>query len=556
MARIEIHGSSIAAYAKDRSMTRQSVYVTAAEWRWVIALACGMVLLAFLPLLWVALRGTPNWQFMGILHNYLDGATYLSKMALGQSGAFLVEFLHTPQPHAGAFIQALYLLLGHMSRLTGIPIIVLFHVARVIAALLMYAAIYQLAAVIWARVRARRVFFAVASIGSGLGWLFAPLTQITDFPDFPLLPEAFPFFSSLMNVHFPLTIACLALLASYFIVLFRPGAQDEPLIQHGFPLAALLGIALALLYPQALVPFIAAVCVFVATIYIQQRRLSPSIVRWTLALILPVVPFAFYYAFVVGYNPAMALWNQQNLTPSPPPHILAIGFGLPLLVGLPAIWRAARRFERDGDRFMLLWLVAMLVLIYLPTNIQRRFAVGMMIPVAYFAARAVEDVWVRYLNRRIHRLVGVASLFLISISSLVMLVLPALPAVAGDAGRSLGVFIQSDYIPAFNWVNERSSTNDVILASPSVSVWLPGWAGARAVYGHPYETLNAELRQEQVEAWYKGTADCQMLLTSLNVRFILVGPNERALTADGTSCADQLQLPVLAESGSVTIYAP
>jgi uncharacterized membrane protein len=128
--------------------------------------------------------------------------------------------------------------------------------------------------------------------------------------------------------------------------------------------------------------------------------------------------------------------------------------------------------------------------------------------------------------------------------------------VAGDAGRSLGVFIQSDYIPAFNWVNERSSTNDVILASPSVSVWLPGWAGARAVYGHPYETLNAELRQEQVEAWYKGTADCQMLLTSLNVRFILVGPNERALTADGTSCADQLQLPVLAESGSVTIYAP
>lgn len=537
-------------------MSRQPVYVTAAEWRWVVTLACGLVLLAFLPLLWVALRGTPDWQFMGVLHNYLDGGTYLSKMALGQSGAFLVEFLHTPQPHDGAFIQVLYLLLGHVSRLTGLPTIVLFHVARVLAALLMYAALYQLAAVVWARIRSRRIFFAVASVGSGLGWLFAPLTQIIEFPDFPLLPEAFPFFSSLMNVHFPLTIACLALLASYFIVLFRPGSDEDPLVRLGSPLAACLGVALALLYPQALVPFAGAVTLYMISVYLQTKKVSPVMLRWSLALILPVLPIAVYVVFVLGYNPAMTLWNQQNVTASPPPHILAVGFGLPLLIGLPSIWRAVRRFERDGDRFMLLWLLSMLILMYLPTNIQRRFAVGMMIPVAYFATRAVEDVWIRYLNRRLHRLIGVAGLLLISISSMVMLLLPALPAVAGDAGRSLGVFLQRDYIGAFNWVNQRSSTDDVVLASPPVSIWLPSWAGTRAVYGHPYETLNADLRLEQVESWFKGTGDCQLLLNSLNIRFVLVGPNERELTADGTSCVDQLALPLQVESGSVRVYAP
>jgi hypothetical protein len=47
----------------------------------------------------------------------------------------------------------------------------MFHVARVFASLFMYVALYQLAASIWSRVRARRVFFVVASIGAGLGSL-------------------------------------------------------------------------------------------------------------------------------------------------------------------------------------------------------------------------------------------------------------------------------------------------------------------------------------------------------------------------------------------------
>ena len=54
---------------------RQAVHIMAAEWRWVIFVGCALILLTFAPLLWVALTGTADWQFMGALHNYLDGAT-------------------------------------------------------------------------------------------------------------------------------------------------------------------------------------------------------------------------------------------------------------------------------------------------------------------------------------------------------------------------------------------------------------------------------------------------------------------------------------------------
>lgn len=529
---------------------RYIVHISVAEWRWVIVAASALVLLAFAPLVWVAARGIPGWQFMGALHNFWDGATYYSKMMLGLNGEWLVHFQHTPEAHAGAFIQVLYPLLGHLARATGVPLMVMFHVTRVGAALFMYVALYQLGATIWMRVRTRRIFFGVVSVGAGLGWLLAPLTQNTNFPDLSL-PEAFPFYSTLMNVHFPLTLACLALLASLYMLVFRPGASDDPFVQQAWPLAGVLSVVLAFLYPQSLVPIIAAIGAYMASLVLRYRRLDPALLRWILATVLPAVPIAIYYGMVVMYNPAMAEWNAQNVTSAPSPIILLLGFGLPLLLALPGIWRAVRRFERDGDRLMILWLLAMIVAIYLPTNIQRRFAVGMMIPIAYFATRSIEDVWLPRINRRWRTYVFALVFPLLAVSQLLVLFLPVLPAIVGQPMAAQGVFLERDYAVTYGWLKDRVSNETVILASPLASTWVPGWAGARVVYGHPYETLDAAAKLEQVNAWYSAGADCETLLREYNVRYVLYGPQEARLGE--TDCLTGLQ--EIAQFGSVTVYA-
>jgi len=543
----------VTAYKAREMQTRYTIHIMPSEWRWVVAVGCSLVLLAFLPLLWVALAGTGDWQFMGVLHNYLDGATYLSKMRLGVEGEWRVYFMHTPELHNGAFIQILYPFLGHVSRTVDVPPIILFHVGRVGAALFMYFALYQLAATIWMRVRTRRVFFAVAVLGAGFGWLLGPVTGQTLFPDFPLIPEAFLFFSTFMNVHFPLTLGLLAWLASLFISAFRPGAEGDPSIGRLWPLAGLISVALGLLYPQALVPFGAAVLLYMASLLFRGQRIPSSLWRWMLALILPAVPLALYYLGVVLMNPAMRIWNAQNVTEAPPLHVLLLGFGLPLLVGLPAIYRALRRFEMDGDRLMLLWLFSMLLLIYLPTNIQRRFAVGMMIPIAYFATRAIEDVWLRYISRRWRMLLLAVFLPLISMSQLLMLFLPVIPAVGGSPERAVGIFLQRDYAITLNALHAATQRDDVVLAAPVVGAWVPGWASARVVYGHPYETLNADQREQDVLRWYEGAdpAFCAELIDRYNIRFILYGPQEAGI---GPGCLEGLR--EVARAGTVTVYAP
>ncbi len=533
--------------------SRQTVHIMSAEWRWVILVGSALVLLAISPLLWVALRGTPGWQFMGVLHNYLDGSTYISKMQLGYEGSWLVYFQHTPEQHSGAFIQVIYLLLGHLSRLIAIPPIVMFHVARVGAALFMYVALYQLGATIWTRVRARRIFFVIVVLGSGMGWLFAPLLQNPAIPDLTV-PEAFPLYSTFMNVHFPLTIACLALLASLYITAFRPGAAQDPSVDTMLPLAALLSVVVALLYPQALVPIGGALTLYVGIVWLQDRRVPVRLLRWLLALILPAIPIAAYYVITVIYNPAMAIWNAQNVTSAPSLPLLLIGFGLPLLVALPGIYRAVRRFERDGDRLMLLWLVCGLVAIYLPINVQRRFMVGMMIPIAYFATRAIEDVWLPRINRRWRPVVISVFVPLISVSQILMLFLPVLPAITGYPQAAKGIFLERDYALTFNWLEPHTEQTDVVLAAPLPSAWIPGWVGSRVVYGHPYETLDAAQKQQQVLDWYDGTdtgVACVALLDQYQVRYILYGPEEQALGQ--TACLGNLQL--IATSGSVSVYA-
>lgn len=533
--------------------SRNAVQVMPGEWRWVILFASLLVLTNLLPLVWAVTRVEPGWQFMGVLHNYLDGATYLSKMVLGQRGDWLVHFQHTPEAHTGAFLQVLYLVLGHVARLTSLPVLIVFHVARLVASLFMYLALYQLGAAIWMRLRARRVFFAIVSLSAGLGWLLGPLTGETMYPDLSL-PEAYPFFSTLVNVHFPLTIACLAWLVGLLITALRPGAEHDPGIKRAWPLASLLSLALALLYPQALVPLGAALALYLLAMLIQEKRIERHALHWALALVVPAVPFAAYYWLTVAYNPAMAEWNRQNVTAAPPPLVLLAGFALPLLVGLPAILRALRRFERDGDRLMLLWLACMLIAIYLPTNIQRRFAVGMMIPVAYFTVRAIEDVWMDRIRRRL-RPIGLAALIgLTVLSPVLMLFLPVLPLVGGNVKAAEGMFLDSGYASAYAWLSLQTGDPDaVVLAAPAASVWVPGWAGQRVVYGHPFETLEADVKRADVLDWYASEgAICAALIERYAVRYVLWGPQEREL-GDGR-CIEGFEQ--VADFGEVTVYAP
>jgi hypothetical protein len=164
-------------------------------------------------------------------------------------------------------------------------------------------------------------------------------------------------------------------------------------------------------------------------------------------------------------------------------------------------------------------------------------------------------VWLPRISRRWRPVVACVFVPLISVSLVLMLFLPVLPAITGAPQLVVGVFLESDYAGAYRWLEDRTSETDVVLASPPVSAWVPGWVGARVVYGHPYETLDADAKKQQVLEWYNGAdegAACAALLEQYHVRYVLYGAEEQTLGV--TRCLADLSL--IAQSGSVSIYAP
>jgi hypothetical protein len=538
-------------------------HISPAEWRWVTVVSSALVLLALVPFLGVVLSAPiqRDQQFMGALHDYPAAASNLAKIVQGMRGEWLSRYLHTPEPHNGVLIDTLYILLGQISRVTSIPTIIIFHVARVGASIFMYAAIYYLSAVIWMRVRTRRIFFVLAVFGSGLGWFFAPVSQNAGYPDL-IYPYPFPFYTTLINVHLPLATGCLAILASAMVEVLRPGVNSDPGANNEGLTMFVFSLLLTFLYPQGFFPIAIAFTALLLARAIRNRKSWEQTLRWLLWFGVPAMPLIVYYITVFLYNPVVAqVWLREHHAPAPPVLMLLIGLGLPLLIALPGLYRAVRRFEPDGNQFMLMWLLAMLLLVYLSPAIQMNFALGLMLPLAYFGARAAEDFWFGFVSRPWRLRLLVALLPIIGISHFYALFLPV-SALRDDRSQT-ALLLELDYARAFRWLlSRRPDENTVTLAAPSVGTWLPAWAGTRVVYGYLSETLEAPQKLRAVQAWYNIADEqaCDALLNgeysahgNYRVTYVFYGPREAALAAGKQTPCLNLLIPVV-QFGSVTIY--
>jgi hypothetical protein len=540
---------------------RRLTDITPAEWRWVSIVSALLVALTLAPYaMALALdQSTGAWRFMGILPNPQDGATYLAKIAEGQRGAWLFTLAHTPEVTSGSAIQLFYVMLGQFSRVAGFSALLTFHLARVATSFTMYLAIYYLGAAVWQKLRARRLFFGIVGVGSGLGWLalvLLPTLQPVDL----FVPEAIPLYAGYANPHFPVAIALLALLTAQFILVFRPGFEAMPGRMNGGLVVLICSILLALIQPQAWVPIAAALPTYLALQFVRTGQAPRRFeMAWTGLYIVPALPVLFYDLALVAVDPLYKVWNQQNQTPSGSPLNYAIGFGLLWALATPGIIRAARLFERDGDRFMLIWLIVNILLLYAPFSLQRRLVIGLILPLGYFCVRSLEDYWLPRMRKPRRPLYLIALFTLILPSNVLALVIPLTGVLNTQAGLEARILLTGDYAASVDWLRTNAGAGSVVLALPEVSLWVPAYTSARVVYGHPFETVDAAAKRDFVRAFYSGDS-CQLSAQPFPITYVIIGPNavpdaKENLTPDpqNTPCKRALGNPIAA-FGAVSIY--
>lgn len=527
-------------------------YVDKNEWWWVTLISLTFLVFIFSPFIVVVLQTPPQsgQQFMGALHNLNDSAADLARMQQGAEGNWLLSFRYTPEENQGVLVHPLYALLGQISGFLGQSPFLIYHIMRVFVGFFMYLTIYHLGASIWVKVRTRRIFFVVASAGAGFGWILALMTGLNDnvAPDL-MIPQAFPLYAAAANVHYPLAIACLCLLTAIIIPILRPGSTVAPNAENGGVVCFLAALALAFIYPDALLPIGLAFILSVLIHWGLQRKASSYEAYWGLWILVPVLPILAYDMLSLSNNPIVAEWLQQRDRDLPSIWAVLLSLGFPLLIGLPAIFRALRRFEADGDRFMLLWLLSMIGLVYLPTPLGQYLLVGLMLPIGYFATRSIEDFWFNFIKRRFRSFLYILLVPIFVLSHVFWLYLPVFSLMRGWYGINAMMLPQASS-QALLWMDVSVPNDSLILASRNISLWIPAWVGGRVVYGHPTETAHSDERLAQVRAWYQGEGDCMSLITEYQVAYVVFSPEENQ---SEISCVEDWRL--IYNLDGVQIYA-
>jgi uncharacterized membrane protein len=126
-------------------------------------------------------------------------------------------------------------------------------------------------------------------------------------------------------------------------------------------------------------------------------------------------------------------------------------------------------------------------------------------------------------------------------------------ALGGGLKHDPRLFVSADEAAAMDWLRDNSPRDAVVLASPEMGLFIPAWAGRRVVYGHPFETVDAERTKARVETFFaKATAvERGAMLREWRVAFVFVGPRERAL-----GLADSPPGHAAFRNATVTIYQP
>jgi hypothetical protein len=522
----------------------------------VLVAAIVLPLATLAPYLYGAHATPPGRWFTG-LHalNPGDPYTYLAWVHQAREGRVLFSELLTGEVGRAVLFHPLFLAIGLAARATGLGGMAALHLARVVLGALLVVLLHRLVGRLVGAPKgvAARGAFAYLLVSGGLGWAFLPAgAPLTAGAADLWIPESSVFLSLLES---PLSVCAWALLAAILIEAVPDGAPPGP----GRLIAvAALALVLGFVHPYEIVT-LAAVLAGAMVLGLVLRWPRPAWAAPPLtALVAGAALPALYQVFVVARDPIFGVYVRAANTLSPPPGRYLVAFLPSIALGAFAVPRLLAR-RRPADALLLAWPLAAAALLYAPTAVQRRFVLGVQIPLAVLAGIGAFEVigpaLARRLPARLPRAAGAALLVgLLAASALSNWTVVRADLAAYRRG-GYPQYIPSDLAAAIRRFGEVAPPDAVLLAHPSAAYFVPGLTGRRVFAGHYDQTVDLAGKVEAIRAFFDaGTPDAarRAFLARSTITHVLHSPVEKSLGS-----AEPGALPYLEEiaaEGTVRIF--
>jgi hypothetical protein len=215
---------------------------------------------------------------------------------------------------------------------------------------------------------------------------------------------------------------------------------------------------------------------------------------------------------------------------------------------------------------LIFWVALSAGLVYLPVGFQRRFSLGLSIPLGFLAAygywkgfhpwlKRNQKVNGRRILRAIyarHWILPVLWLVFSSLSSLYL-------SIGGGILASLRpsrLFDHVDVLRAVDWIEGQAQPLDAVFGAERTGLVVPARVGLRTYIGHPMETVDYERKLKTISAFYSpedmSPEQRGQILLACHCDWVVIGPYERQL--GGLDHEDLGNLHLAYKNSSVEVY--
>lgn len=533
----------------------QRVNLNTAEWRFYGVVILGLMLVIWAPIVFAFVTAPPDRQFMGVIDGVPDHNQYF---------AWLRSFTHsdlaanrlTPEANEPAFFNLLWWTTARFSVITGVSYITAYTILRLVAIFSLLASLLIFLPLINDQPRQRQIAFWLICTSGGLGviWIIVkyaaglpeapfPISIYTVEPNTLMIMQAFP--------HFTMALALIIAIFSLMLLAWRT-KQSRYAVAAG-----IVGAVLALQHAYDLLIVYSALGLFGLLIWWRDRRFPVALFKQGVILAIFSAPGALYLAYLVANEPTWGRKLEQFDNAgvfTPNPLLLIILLGVPLLLAFAGL-RKRMFFSRDDrEIFLVSWFVVHFGLMYLPLKFQIHMLLGLQIPMMLLAAKYIDEHLIPLLRQR--------GKWALTIGLITVFGLSIITSVYIQGWRFVYLaryeqphYLTNDEIAALQWLQQRTTGNDVVLADIEFGQFVPVWSDARAYIAHWAGTLDFYTKRDNSRIVLDPATSAtqrRQLLNEFQVSYVVMRDRDGNRSELTRQSADTLE-PVY-ENATVSIY--
>ncbi|OGH94111.1 MAG: hypothetical protein DKM50_03805 [Candidatus Margulisiibacteriota bacterium] len=435
-----------------------------------------------------------------------DMYIYISWIQQIKEGAIFLHNTFT-QEHGYPFLNPFFLLGGILIKFLNLPNIIGYHFLR-ISAITASLMIFFLFIKTYLTTTRERII-ALCLIGFS-GGLWAPGEWLTEHSIFLEFYE---------NALHTFALGVITLFSYIYVkkpkyyLYYLTILANILILSHSYDVVIIFGIVLTHLLADTIV----------------HRKLNLGLVRDNMFLLLFSLPSVLYMGYLVTHD----LILKQGVTLSSKAYIFPVYFAV---YGVLAILAAigvyiARSQLKNRYLFVASWLLTYPLIIYIPIPFALSFAfrlvLGWQIPMAIFAALAVETIYQKATTTKSSKkgvLVIATILILSSGNNLAFLFQDIWDA---NRNRTTPYYIPADYMRAFQWIDKNTKNKEIFFGDFYTCYFLTALAGNRVYWGNIYQTYKLKEKEKAAQPFFSTTPNAgKSFLHSNNLSYVIIGPWE------------------------------